>query len=192
MGVEFEVKFQATQESQAALAQLFPGPWETISMQTTYYDTPDRILGSRKMTLRHRLENGEAVCTVKTPERDGARGEWDCRCDDINGALPELCKLGGSDILLSLGDCLEEVCAARFTRRATMIVTDEFTAELALDSGALLGGGREAALCEVELELKDGDKDAMILYAQVLANRFSLIPQLKSKYRRALDLAQGK
>ena len=192
MGVEFEVKFQATQESQAALAQLFPGPWETISMQTTYYDTPDRILGSRKMTLRHRLENSEAVCTVKTPERDGARGEWDCRCDDINGALPELCKLGGPDILLSLGDRLEEVCAARFTRRATMIVTDEFTAELALDSGALLGGGREAALCEVELELKDGDKDAMILYAQVLANRFGLIPQPKSKYRRALDLAQGK
>ena len=192
MGVEFEVKFQATQESQAALAQLFPGPWETISMQTTYYDTPDRILGSRKMTLRHRLENGEAVCTVKTPERDGARGEWDCRCDDINGALPELCKLGGPDILLSLGDRLEEVCAARFTRRATMIVTDEFTAELALDSGALLGGGREAALCEVELELKDGDKDAMILYAKVLANRFGLIPQPKSKYRRALDLAQGK
>ena len=192
MGVEFEVKFQATQESQAALAQLFPGPWETISMQTTYYDTPDRILGSRKMTLRHRLENGEAVCTVKTPERDGARGEWDCRCDDINGALPELCKLGGPDILLSLGDRLEEVCAARFTRRATMIVTDEFTAELALDSGALLGGGREAALCEVELELKDGDKDAMILCAKVLANRFDLIPQSKSKYRRALDLAQGK
>jgi inorganic triphosphatase YgiF len=192
MGIEFEVKFQATQEKQTALAQLFPGPWEEISMQTTYYDTPDRILGSRKMTLRHRLENGDAVCTVKTPAQGGARGEWDCRCDDINEALPELCKLGGPEILLHLSNRLEEVCAARFTRRATMIVTDEFTAEMALDSGVLLGGGREASLCEVELELKDGDKDAMVLYAQVLANRFSLIHQPKSKYRRALDLAQGK
>lgn len=190
MGVEFELKFQATQEKQAALMQQFAGPWETISMATTYYDTPDRILGNRKMTLRCRLENGEAVCTVKTPEIGGARGEWDCRCDDIHKALPELCKLGGPDILLTLND-LEEVCAARFTRSAAMIVTGEFTAELALDSGVLMGGGREAPLCEVELELKDGDKDAMILYTKILAARYSLIPQPKSKYRRALELAQG-
>lgn len=189
MGVEFELKFQATPEKQAALMQQFSGSWETISMATTYYDTPQRILGAKKMTLRCRLENGEAVCTVKTPEIGGARGEWDCRCDDIRKALPELCKLGGPEILLTLRD-LEEVCAARFTRRTTMIVTEEFTAELALDSGVLMGGGREAALCEVELELKSGDKNAMVLFAQVIANRYALIHQPKSKFRRALELAQ--
>lgn len=190
MGVEFELKFQASPEKQSALLQQFSGPWETISMATTYYDTPHRTLGAAKMTLRCRLENGEAVCTVKTPEVGGARGEWDCRCDNIHAALPVLCKLGGPQILLSLGDELEEVCAARFTRRATMIVADEFTAEMALDSGVLIGGGREEALCEVELELKAGDKDAMILFAQVMAARYGLLPQRKSKFRRALELAQ--
>jgi inorganic triphosphatase YgiF len=189
MGVEFEMKYRATADQLVALAEKFPGPWHSYAMETTYYDTPQRILGNQAVTLRCRLENGEAVCTVKTPEIDGARGEWDCRCADIQAALPELCKLGAPDFLLNLG-ALEVVCGARFTRRATMIVTEDFSAELALDSGVLLGGGREIPLCEAELELKSGDKDAMIVYAQVLAYRLGLVPERKSKFRRAAELAQ--
>jgi inorganic triphosphatase YgiF len=192
MGVEFELKFQATASQQDALAAVFSQPWDTISMETTYYDTPDRVLGARKMTLRRRMENGEAVCTVKTPEKDGARGEWDCRCEDIHLAIPELCKLGGPAVLQTVSGTLEVVCGARFQRRCTLIVTKDFTAELALDRGVLLGGGREAPLCEVELELKEGDREAMLLYARILAARFSLVPQLKSKFRRALELTQSR
>ena len=190
MGVEFEMKYRANPEQLEALAGSFPGPWVSYAMEPTYYDTPDRNLGNQSVTLRCRLENGQAVCTVKTPEVDGARGEWDCRCEDIQAALPELCKLGAPDFLLTLGQ-LEVVCGARFTRRATMIVTEDFTAELALDSGVLLGGGREIPLCEVELELKSGDKDSMVVYTQVLAHRFRLVPERKSKFRRAAELAQN-
>ena len=190
MGVEFELKYRATADQLAALAEEYTGPWKNYAMQTTYYDTHDRILGSKAMTLRCRLENGEAVCTVKTPEVGGARGEWDCRCESIQAALPELCKLGAPQLLLNLGQ-LEVVCGARFTRRAAMIVTEDFTAELALDSGVLLGGGREIPLCEAELELKSGHKDAMIVYAQVLAHRLGLVPERKSKFRRAAELAQN-
>lgn len=191
MGIEFEMKFCATAQTQAALAARFPGNWQTIAMETTYYDTPDRILGQRMMTLRRRLENGESVCTVKTPESGGARGEWDCKCEDIRQALPELCKLGGPEILLSVGDQLEVVCGARFTRQAILITTEDFTAELALDSGVLIGGGQETPLCEVELELKSGDQEALMLYARVLASRFHLTPERKSKFVRAMELAQG-
>ena len=190
MGVEFEMKYRANPEQLEALAGSFPGPWVSYAMETTYYDTPDRNLGNQSVTLRCRLENGQAVCTVKTPEVDGARGEWDCRCEDIQAALPELCKLGAPDFLLTL-EQLEVVCGARFTRRATMIVTEDFTAELALDSGVLLGSGREIPLCEVELELKSGDKDSMVVYTQVLAHRFRLVPERKSKFRRAAELAQN-
>ena len=191
MGVEFELKFRATAESQAALAKQFPGSWQTIAMETTYFDTPDRILGQRAMTLRRRLENGESVCTVKTPESGGARGEWDCKCGDIYEALPVLCKLGGPELLLSVGGRLEVVCGARFTRQAIIVATGDFTAELALDSGVLIGGGRETPLCEVELELKSGSAEALMLYARVLAGRFHLIPERKSKFVRAMELAQG-
>jgi inorganic triphosphatase YgiF len=62
---------------------------------------------------------------------------------------------------------------------------------LALDSGVLIGGGRETPLCEVELELKEGNQEAMVLYARILAAKFGLVPERKSKFRRALELAQN-
>ena len=63
--------------------------------------------------------------------------------------------------------------------------------ELALDRGVLLGGGREVALCEVEVELKDGQPEAAVAFAQELAEKFGLRPEQKSKFRRALALAEG-
>ena len=61
MGKEFELKFKATPEKQEEIAKDF-APFSAISMETTYYDTKDRALAQRKMTLRRRLENGISVC----------------------------------------------------------------------------------------------------------------------------------
>ena len=63
--------------------------------------------------------------------------------------------------------------------------------ELALDKGCLLGGGKEVPLCEVEVELKSGSEDAAVGFGVILARQFGLIPQKKSKFRRALALAKG-
>jgi inorganic triphosphatase YgiF len=65
------------------------------------------------------------------------------------------------------------------------------TAELALDQGVLLGNGRQIPLCEVEVEHKSGDEAVTAAFAQALANRFGLAPEGKSKFRRAMDLAQS-
>ena len=58
--------------------------------------------------------------------------------------------------------------------------------------GALLGGGREEPLCEVEVELKAGSEEAAIAFAGKLAEQFGLVPEKFSKYRRALALANQK
>lgn len=192
MGIEFELKYRATALQQEAVLREISGEVRVISMETTYYDTPDRLLSARRITLRRRMENGTAVCTVKTPEKDGARGEWECLCGDIQTAVPELCKLGAPDyLILFCAHGLEPICGARFTRRTADVVTADFTAELALDSGVVLGGGREMPLCEIELELKSGSKHAMVAYMKSLAVRYGLEPETKSKFRRARDLAGG-
>ena len=67
MGIEFELKYRATPAQQAALLERFGGQGRAISMETTYYDTPDRYLSARHITLRRRMENNVSVCTVKTP-----------------------------------------------------------------------------------------------------------------------------
>lgn len=192
MSIEFELKYAATAQIQAAIAAAYPVPYRTIEMETTYFDTPGGALSARHITLRRRMENGESVCTVKTPTAGLGRGEWECRCGDIQTGIIELCKLGAPKELLYLtAEGVEPICGARFTRRAGLVRLDSAAVELALDSGVLLGGGREIPLCEVEAELKDGSPDAVIAFGTALAERFGLTVQHKSKFRRALALAKG-
>ena len=191
MGREFELKYAASAAQQEAIAGEF-GEFETISMETVYYDAPDGALSARRITLRSRMENGVSICTVKTPAQDGSRGEWEVPCDCILDAVGKLCKLGAPEELAALtADGVVEVCGARFTRRAAAIYLPECTLELALDAGVLLGGGKEEALCEVELELKSGSETAAVAYAQGLAKKYGLRPESRSKFRRALALAKG-
>ena len=190
MGREFELKFRADAEKIAAIEAKY-GEFTVISMETTYYDTAERALSPLHWTLRRRFENGKSVCTLKTPAAGGARGEWETECHDIVDAIPVLCKLGAPMQLIALTiDGVEQVCGAKFTRLAKPLMPEGCTVELALDRGCLTGGGREEPLCEVEVELKDGDDAAATAFAMALAAEFDLVPETGSKYRRALALAQ--
>lgn len=192
MGIEFELKFSAVPEQLEAVAAAYPVEYQTISMETTYFDTPDFALSDRRVTLRRRMENGDAVCTVKTPISELGRGEWECRCEDIETGIAELCKLGAPKDLLALTAYgVAPVCGAKFTRRAGVVTVGDTVLEIALDRGILMGGGKEIPLCEVEVELKSGDLNTAVAFAVALADRFGLQSQEKSKFRRALALARG-
>lgn len=191
MGREFELKFSAEPRQLEKIALAY-GDFQKITMETTYYDTPDGKLSRQRITLRRRMENGQAVCTVKTPQRGLTRGEWDVSCADIQEAIPALCKLGCDvDLTAMTQDGLVEVCGARFTRLAKTVTWGDAQLELALDQGVLLGGGRELAFCEAEVELKDGPESAAEGFAEALAREFGLKPEKISKFRRALNLARG-
>lgn len=188
MGREFELKYRASARQMAAIMAEYEG-FREITMETTYYDTPERSLAPRHWTLRRRMENGVSVCTLKMPCGDGGRTEWETECPDITSAIPELCKLGAPEELKTLvSGGLEAVCSARFIRQAALIDLENAALELALDRGILQGGARIALLGEVEVELKSGcDADA-VAFAKALAARYGLIPEPASKYKRALAL----
>ena len=193
MGREFELKFSTQPEQLAQIRKDFSSHWQSIAMETTYYDTPCRSLGEKRWTLRRRFENGCSVCTLKTPAPDGSRGEWEVVCQNIQDAIPELCKLGApKELLLLTAGGITEVCGARFTRQAAHIEISGCALELALDQGVLLGGGSEEPLCEVEVELKSGSDADAVAFARVLADTYRLRPQPKSKFSRALALASRK
>lgn len=189
MGREFELKYQAGKDVLEAVGERF-GPFTTITMETAYYDTADHVLAERKWMLRLRLENGKSVCTLKTPLPDGSRGEWEAECGSIEGAIPMLCGLGAPKELTELtAPGLVETCSARFTRQAAALELDGCTVELALDQGALYGGGREEPVSELEVELKAGSEEAATRFAQELAAEYSLKAEPKSKVQRARTLA---
>ena len=192
MGREFELKYAATPAQQDALQKDFALTWQEFAMETTYYDTASGDLGRLHWTLRRRFENGRSICTVKTPSPDGGRGEWELECGNIMDAIPELCKLGAPHtLLLSAALGVEEVCGARFTRQAAALEIEGAVVEIALDRGILSGGGKETPLCEIEVELKEGSDAAAVAFANALAAKYNLQAEPRSKYRRALTLAQG-
>ncbi|MBE6916520.1 MAG: CYTH domain-containing protein [Ruminococcaceae bacterium] len=188
MGLELELKYAASPEVLHAVAQEL-GDFAPISMETTYFDTADYALSSKKMTLRRRFENGVSVCTLKTPAGGFARGEWDARADWSEETVRQL--FDAAEIEPIAFDGLQIVCGARFTRLAKTVELPGCTVELALDEGILFGGGREIPLCELEVELKDGSQDMLLRWATVLAARYGLAPEKKSKFKRASALAAG-
>lgn len=191
MGVELELKYKADEAALQSINAAFPEPGVTLQMETVYYDTPDGALSARHYTLRKRLENGVSVCTLKTPAKQG-RNEWETECDNIQDAVPVLCKLGGPEELSSLTQAgLAPVCGAKFTRIAKTVQLPDAVVELALDRGVLTGGDKALPFYEVEAELKSGSEAALMVFAQALAQRFSLKPEPKSKFRRSLDLSKG-
>ena len=191
MGREFELKYRANQMAQDAILQDFTG-FRQIAMETTYFDTPSAALSAKKVTLRLRMENDVCVCTLKTPLADGSRGEWECHATDIREGLSQLVAMGAPEQIAALAEGgLVPVCGARFTRLAAQIATEDGDVELAVDRGVLIGGQRQVVLCEVEVESKDASDEATEAFAQALALRYGLQPEPKSKFRRAMDLAQG-
>ena len=192
MSIELELKYAATAAAQEAIRAAYPADYQTIAMETTYYDTADGSLSARHITLRRRMENGRSVCTVKTPTATAARCEWECKCGCIEDGIVELVNLGAPRELLFLtASGVTPTCGARFTRLAGLICFCDAEIELALDKGILLGGGREEALCEVECELKSGSPESVVAFAGALATAFGLREEPKSKFRRALALAKG-
>ncbi len=191
MGVEFELKYRSDEDSQQAIFAAYGPNWQTIAMETTYYDTPDGALEKLHYTLRRRMENGVSVCTVKTPMPGFGRGEWETEADTIETAIPALCKLGAPENLLALTENgVQPVCGAKFTRRAAQVECGNSLLELALDRGFLFAGENQQPLCEAEVELKQGTQEDAMLFGKIMSTNYGLTPEKKSKFRRALDLRQ--
>lgn len=190
MGKEFELKYAATPEILAMVRSELDGVTE-IAMETTYYDTPSKDFSARKMTLRRRYENGMSVCTLKAPDGKNSRKEWETEAATIQEGILVLCKLSGWEELSSLAaGGLVPVCGARFIRQAATVTLPDCVVEIALDKGVLMGGGKEIPLCELEVELKSGSEEAATYFANVLAAKYHLQREPKSKFVRALSLAE--
>lgn len=199
MGREFEIKLRGNGPevldrilTDAFVLAAAQGAPREIAMKTVYYDTAAAELSARRWTLRLRQENGQSVATVKTPGSGGVRGEWEVNVGEIHAAVPALVASGAPKELSALTAAgVMPRCGAEFTRIALDLRLPEDTlAELAADRGILTGGGRETAFSEVEVELKQGSGEAVVAFCQELKARFGLVTEEKSKFARALALAE--
>ena len=164
-----------------------------------YYDTPKLDLWNSGLTLRVRAEGKTWTQTIKTAAQGSAglheRGEWESA---LNGPRPDteaLARQIKSESFVRLLRSPELAAELRpifnnRTRRTTWNIQlpDGQMVECALDAGDLHAGGRNAAIGELELELKQGDPTQLFELALALHEEIPLEIANDSKAARGYAL----
>ena len=168
-----------------------------IDMDARYFDTPTRMLRGSSVTLRLRRETpqgepGAMICCVKmnAPGGDGQdaalrrRLEYECEAQSVEEALPALLAQGmpPDPVRTALTEGLTVSARVSYTRLEALIRADGASYTVCLDRGIL---GREA-FSELEIEHKSGEFAVTAAAARMLAARYGLEPEPRSKYARAL------
>lgn len=183
-------------------------------MYSTYFDTAAHDLLTLKASLRIRTEGEVHVVTIKrgdgfTDPGSGLhqRMEWSIELDEDED--PESFFKDGLDVdwfergamsegdpdealreVLSLleGQPLIEICRANFNRESMDVGYGDTLMELSVDIGELLAGNQRETICELEIELKEGDARDLFALGDELANSLPLEPESRSKYGRCLAM----
>jgi len=205
---EVELKLSLPGADSAALAKrLGKLPWlarrkaTRQSLHTTYFDTVDQHLRQRKAALRLRrignAANPQWLQTLKTSAADDSalsrRGEWETTVPSAALSLPALNSTPWTHmdpqghLFGSLAPCF----VTDFERTSWLLTRpDGSVVELALDIGHIDANGRQAPICEIELELKSGQAAALFEVAHLIASTLAVLPANQSKAERGFLLAQ--
>ncbi len=167
------------------------------SFVSTYFDTPDRVLSTRRIVLRSRRSGRSApLIGVKWPPKSNgdvfSRGEIEAR-----GRAGELdLSLLGEEIAAELGQIigertLEPQFETRIKRRTRLITAGAARIEIAFDDGEIVAGDRRAHVAEVEFELKSGDAADLYDLAIRALEAAPLRLDVASKSERGFRLVDG-
>jgi inorganic triphosphatase YgiF len=203
MNKETEIKLRV---SRATLTALRDHPllkkrnksgWEQHELFNQYFDTPERDLAMAKVALRLRRDGDQVIQTLKTRGQSVAglseRNEWDW---NLAKAKLDLKKLDDSCWPAALAELdkkqLQPIFTTDFVRQRAEIAWGRGKArvviEAALDLGKVIAGEGEEEICELELELREGEPAALLELAAELAADLALMPCDISKAERGYRL----
>ena len=195
--LETEIKLAASPAMLEALREhpLLAGPDRVDRLVTTYFDTADRRLQSAGASLRLRANGKRREQTIKLPARTDSivvRGVWTVaaigKAPDIGKFAPE--PRAAIERLLD-GEGVAPLAETRIDRTVRQVTQRAAAIEIAFDRGTIRAGTREAAVCELELELVAGSLADLVDLALALPLGPDLQWSVASKSGRALALADG-
>lgn len=208
---EIELKLQLPAGAAEVLPRVAPlseVPARTTRLDATYFDTADRLLQRHAMALRLRRAGRQWVQTLKTA--DSARGglssrpEWESPAKLRRGKPQvDLSLLKDTPLPALLAkhalSSLQPAFRSRFTRTVWLVSFRKSRVEVAMDRGNLEAqrDGRRMTepIAELELELKSGRAEDLLLLALQLAGRgrraLGLVPLVRSKAERGYRLADA-
>jgi triphosphatase len=159
-------------------------PARPSTLQSTYFDTDEQKLRKSGLSLRVRRSDGQHVQTIKKQDSHSAglfaRNEWE---QDLDSRQPDLDAARGTALEPLLGKklrrSLKPIFETRVHRTVYPIRHKRSAIELTVDNGKVEAAGQSSPLCEIELELKEGDATGLFELARDIAK--SIPVQLASK-----------
>ena len=200
MATEIELKLDISAELIPLLTNhpLLAGIEPSVALlENIYYDTDDQQLKIHKMGLRTRFDGNNWQQTLKSAGQtvDGlhVRDEWETPIDNDQLMLEKLVSAGANDRTLQWLDklTLKPAFITRFERQCWLLTGNNLgtdRVELVLDQGEVLAGDQTSPLCEIELELKQGDVGTLQKVYRQLQAAMTLTPSDISKASRGYEL----
>jgi inorganic triphosphatase YgiF len=176
---EFELKLALSEEDYERLNAhpKLTGPQRERSekvLKSVYFDTPDLCLRDLGVTLRVRSDGKGFLQTVKaeTGLENGVSSPIEVETP-VENPEPDLDRIGDKSLRKKLlkaigGSSLERAFETVVTRTSYRLETGDSLVELALDRGEARAKRRKTPICEAELELIEGDPQALLGIAQEL------------------------
>jgi inorganic triphosphatase YgiF len=161
---------------------------------SVYFDTDKHKLRRHGLILRVRRIGDRHVQTIKATRHSNilARDEWE---NEIAGAEPELALARGTGLEFLLTDKLRRKLKPQFETRVRRTVFSlergGTVIELALDVGSIETGDASMRLCEIELELRRGDREHLFDVARLISRALPAQLALVSKSERGYRLVDG-
>ena len=189
-GLETELKLVA---SPAMLLHLrdhpaLAGKDSTLTLVTSYFDTPDGALHRRHAALRLREASGRCEQTFKTKAKGRGslhRGEWNA---PVTGATPDPAAFPAEarELIEALLDGAEPqpLAVTRIERTTRRLRYHGSTIEAAFDFGTVEAGNRSEPASELELELIKGQPADLFALARELPLGPELAWSVESKGER--------
>ncbi len=208
-----EAELLAVPESSMMSRLIMPDSRREMELNNTYYDTAARDLLQNKTSLRLRSEGDLFSITIKSggsAENElHQRFEWTANLpedwdEDLKEGLNtswfkrEASSNGDPDAQLQdalkflKGQPLIELCETHFNRVSYDIGYGDSLMELALDFGELIAGDVKEPVCEMEVELKEGDVRDLVDLSSVIQASISAEPESRSKFARCIKLLDQK
>jgi inorganic triphosphatase YgiF len=162
---------------------------------STYYDTPEKDLARRGVTLRVRQADDERIQTLKSAGGSGvanSRGEWEW---PVERSTPDLGLLKDAAIANLLADVsedrLEPILVTDVVRTTQDLEVDGDLVEAALDLGSIVAGEAKQDIGELELELRQGTPGSLYRLALELNSAVPFDIEVESKAARGFRLKEG-
>ena len=175
---------------------------EFVRMKAAYFDTEDQTLIRHNIAFRIRSEGERILATLKWRDDDEGIGGLYIR-SEINIPVSDQCcffkpdpsifkeSLEGRDLLDIIDDRpLVNIFDTIFSRRRIRIDYEKSILELALDEGVIVAGANIIQFRELEIEIYSGFKEDLLAVGKILAAKYGLEPELKTKFARGIELLE--